>query len=123
MTDTNPDDAPEIIPRSVFAESDTTDVTMYGFANVATVNEVMAAARNNAPGHVSINILEVLPHKVSYTQTWETQADGVAFTDWLRESAQDNLRNAYIEFLARYRAAYQVTQTTVGENIDYSRIL
>jgi heme-degrading monooxygenase HmoA len=123
MIDTNPVDAPDIIPRTIFAETDTTDVTTYGFSDVLTVNEVMTSARNNAPGFVAINILEVLPHKVSYTQTWETQADAVAFTEWLREPAQDNLRNAYSEFLIRYRDAYQVTQTNSGENIDLSKFL
>ena len=123
MIDTNPEDAPEIIPRAVFAETDTTDVTMYGFPTVLGVLAAWANARNNAPGFIALGTVEVLPHKVTYTQTWETAEDAAAFGAWLFQPEHDNLRAAYGEFLIRYRNAYQVTQTNSGENIDHSKFL
>jgi hypothetical protein len=107
FTYTNTPADPVIVKAQIWAQTDTTDTTQYGFANSSQVFDAYRQWVTTQPGYVDTTYGEISDHKIVGFRVWETEAAADTANTNLRSNVA--LYNAYSELLTNYRNHYNIT--------------
>ena len=107
FTYTNTPADPVMVEAQIWAQTDETDTTQYGFANSSSVFNAYRIWVHSQPGCVETTYGEISDHKIVGFRVWETEADVEAANANLRSNVA--LYNAYSELLTNYRNHFNIT--------------
>lgn len=117
FTYTNTPADPVIYEVKIWAQTDTTDTTQYGFANSTQVVDSYRTWVDSQPGYVDTTYGEISDHKIVGFRVWETEAAAQTANTNLRSNVA--LYNAYSEILTNYRNHFNITADPIPGVVPY----
>ena len=107
FTYTNTPADPVIVKAQIWAQTDTTDYSQYGFANASQVFDAYRIWVGSQPGLVDTTYGEISDHKIVGFRVWETEDQCLEANTNFRSNVA--LYNAYSELLTNYRNHFNIT--------------